>query len=253
MHTGRSSLPRPLWKRVVRRIGKRLLSWRFRRYRPEAEPERRVKVAGLHLRVLPGVFNPALHFTSGFLANYLRRAGVVPPGGEVLDIGTGTGVLAIAAALANAGQVMAIDINPAAVECARLNARRYGLARSITVSQSDLFSGVHGQRFDLVLCNPPYFRGEPRNPAEMAYRGGSDLEWFDRFGRGLHTHLKSTGRCIITLGDAADTHTILQRLALYGWRIEPLAHRDLLVEEISLYALTPEGSGATCTDQLERR
>src|SRR5689334_23436899 len=119
---------RPVWKRAAGRVLKRALNWRYRHFRPGSEPERWVRVAGLRLRVLPEVFNPALHFTSGFFAETLRRPGLIPPGGAVLDLGTGSGIAAIAAAQAGAGRVVAVDSNPEAVRCARGNVRRYGLA-----------------------------------------------------------------------------------------------------------------------------
>ena len=58
---------------------------------------------GAALAGVAEVFNPALHFTSGFLAETLRRPGLVPPGGAVLDLGTGSGIAAIAAGLGARG------------------------------------------------------------------------------------------------------------------------------------------------------
>src|SRR5438309_11457248 len=105
----------PLWRRIVRRVGKRLLAWRYRRFTPESSPDRVVTLAGLRLVVKRGVFDPSMHFTSGVLARYIRTPGVVPRGGSVLDLGTGTGVLALSAALAGADRVVVCDISPAAV------------------------------------------------------------------------------------------------------------------------------------------
>src|SRR5215207_7772203 len=111
MHTAEwGSRARPAWKRAAGRALKRALAWRYRHFRPGTEPERWTRVAGLRLRVLPQVFNPGQHFTSGFLAEYLARPGVVPAGGMVLDIGTGSGIAAIAAARAGAGRVVAVDL-----------------------------------------------------------------------------------------------------------------------------------------------
>src|SRR6476659_2132220 len=101
----------PEWKRTARRVLKRLIAWRYRRFQPEREPARWARVAGLRLWVGPGVFNPGLHFTSAFLARTLARPGVVPRGGAVCDLGTGSGIAAIAAARAGAGRVVATDLN----------------------------------------------------------------------------------------------------------------------------------------------
>src|SRR5215212_4952583 len=204
---------RPVWKRAAGRVLKRALNWRFRHFRPGAEPARWTRVAGFRLRVLPQVFNPGLHFTSGFLAGYLGRPGVVPPGGAVLDMGTGSGIAALAAARAGAGRVVAVDLNPAAVACATANAARYGLAGRVTVRQGDLFGPVAGERFDCIVCNPPYFPGTAGTLAEQAYMGGPNYEWLGRFAAEAGDHLAPGGRVLVVLGDATDVAAVLARLA----------------------------------------
>ena len=222
---------------------KRALAWRYRHFRPGSEPERWVRVAGLRLQVLPEVFNPAVHFTSGFLAETLRRPGLVPPGGSVLDLGTGSGIAAIAAARAGAGRVVAVDLNPAAVRCAAANVRRYGLADRVDVREGDLFAPVARERFDRIISNPPEFRRTPRTPAEAAYLGGPQYEWLDRFAAGAAAHLTPGGGCLLVLGDAADVGTILAHLRAPGWRLREVAGRDIWVEMLYIYAMTPESVG----------
>jgi release factor glutamine methyltransferase len=217
---------------------KRALAWRYRHFRPGAEPERWVRVAGLRLQVLPEVFNPALHFTSGFLAETLRRPGLVPPGGTVLDLGTGSGIAAIAAAQAGAGRVVAVDLNPAAAHCAVANVRRYRLSDRVDVREGDLFAPVAGERFDRIVCNPPYFRGTPQTRAEAAYYAGAQYEWLDRFAAGAATHLTPDGYCLLVFGDAADLEAIRAHLSAPGWRLGEVARRDIWVEVLYIYAMT---------------
>ena len=183
----------PGWRRVLRRAGKRLLAWRYRRFTPESEPDRVVKIAGLRLHVMRGVFDPSMHFTSGVLARFVMSPGAIPLDISVLDLGTGTGVLAIAAALSGAGKVVACDINPAAIESARRNVEDHRLSDIVSVRQGDMFAPVQGERFDLVLCNPPYFRGEPKSMAERAYLAGPNLEWLHKFGNALNGTFSLTG------------------------------------------------------------
>jgi release factor glutamine methyltransferase len=225
---------------LLRRLARRLLRWRYRNFRPESQRERTVRVAGLQLLVLPGVFSPALHFTSRVFARFLSRLGAIPRGGTVLDLGTGTGVLAIVAARSGAARVVAVDINPAAVRCARSNAARNGAQSVVEVREGNGFGPVDAERFDLVVCNPPYFRGEPKSLAERAFLGGPNLEWFTNFGRELHNHLHTGGHALISLGDAAEIDSILRLLGGCGWRIEQVARRDILVEIIYLFKLTPD-------------
>jgi release factor glutamine methyltransferase len=227
---------------------KRALAWRYRRFRPGSEPERWVRVAGLRLQVLPEVFNPALHFTSGWMAAMVRRPGLIPPGSAVLDLGTGSGIAAIAAAQAGAGRVVAVDLNPAAVRCAAANVRRYGLADRVAVREGDLFAPVAGERFDRIICNPPYFPGTPRTPAEAAYFGGPQYEWLDRFAAGAAAHLTPGGGCLLVLGDAADLGAIRAHLQAPGWRLTEVARRDIWIEVLYIIAMTPE-PGALAPDR----
>jgi release factor glutamine methyltransferase len=228
----------PAWKRFMRRAGKRFLAWKYRRFSPDSEPDSTVNIAGLRLYVLRGVFNPAVHFTSGVLAGYLKKPGVISVSDSVLDLGTGTGVIALTAALSGAGRVVATDISPEAVRCARLNVKRYGLERVVKVQEGDMFAVVHAEKFDLVLCNPPYFRGEPANMAERAFLAGLSLEWIKRFGHDLHDHLSPSGGSIISLGDAADIAAIVNLLEEAGWSCIEVGRRDIVVETVYLFRLT---------------
>lgn len=103
--------------------------------------------------VPPGVFIPRPETEElGELA--IREFRKAPPFPRALDIGTGTGVLAIALARARPdGEVWAVDISPKAIRAARRNAERLGVR--LVLRRSDLFSGVEG-KFHLIVANPPY-------------------------------------------------------------------------------------------------
>ncbi|HYO51052.1 MAG TPA: methyltransferase [Chloroflexia bacterium] len=219
------------------RIGKRALAWKFRHFRPGMQPERWVRVAGMRLRVASGVFDPSLHFTSAFLAEFLSRPGVIAPTNRVLDVGTGSGIAAIAAARAGAKEVVAVDVNPQAVRCAKDNVAHMGLRGRVEVRESDMFTAVPGERFDLLVCNPPYFRGVPTNLADGAYMAGADYEWLDRFSHEARSHLCASGRCLIVIGDAADVREIVGRMGRAGWSVALAAKRDILVEVIYIFVL----------------
>ena len=75
---------------------------------------------------------------------------------RVLDMGTGSGAIALSIAHSRPdAQLMAVDASEAALDVARENARRLGI-RNISLLQSDWFSALNGQRFDLIVSNPPY-------------------------------------------------------------------------------------------------
>jgi precorrin-6B methylase 2 len=99
------------------------------------------------------------------LANLLVRRRVE----TALDLGTGCGVLALTMAR-HAGRVVATDVNPRAVELARLSATRSGI-RNVELREGDWYAPVQGERFDLIACNPPYVISPE---TRLLFRDGSE-------------------------------------------------------------------------------
>ena len=95
----------------------------------------------------------------------------------VLDVGTGCGILAILTA-EKAKQVVAVDINPYAIECATNNAQTNGVKDRIEFRQGDLFQPIkQNEKFDLILFNSPYLPSEPDEEKSWigkAWAGGPD-------------------------------------------------------------------------------
>jgi release factor glutamine methyltransferase len=116
----------------------------------------------MRLLPLPGVFQPPSD--SYMLADQLRRERL-GPGVSVLDLCTGSGHLAVVAALAGASTV-AIDVSRRAMLSVRLNARLNGVR--VTPLRGDLFAPVAGRRFDVIVSNPPYL---PHPDEELPDRG----------------------------------------------------------------------------------
>ncbi len=129
---------------------------------------------------------------------------------RVLDLCTGSGCLAILAAHAfpNAS-IDAIDLSPPALQVARKNVRMHGMSARVRVMASDLFETVQGERYDLILSNPPYVNkaAMDRLPREylheprMALAAGSDgLEVTMRIIDEAGVHLTPNGRLIVEIG-----------------------------------------------------
>jgi len=119
----------------------------WRRYRRQRDDE-------LIVRLDPGLaFGTGTHPTTQLCLRWVER--LVQPGHRVLDVGTGSGILSIAAVRAGAAEVVAVDIDPLAVDAARANVRLNRLAQQIQVRQGSAqdVQPEAATRFDLVLAN----------------------------------------------------------------------------------------------------
>lgn len=124
--------------------------------------------------------------------------------GLVLDMGTGDGIQAITAARKpEVTRVVAVDINPRALEEARENAASAGVSEKVEFRLGDLFQAVGDERFDYILFNPPYLPThpeEPRDEATRAWDGGpTGAEAVKRFLREARDHLRLGGKILLIL------------------------------------------------------
>jgi release factor glutamine methyltransferase len=149
-------------------------------------------------------------------------------------MGTGSGVGAVAAARLGAG-VVAVDINPHAVRCARINALLNHVEDRVEVRQGDLFAAVAGERFDLVLFNPPYFRGTPRHILDAAWRSEDVAE---RFAAALPRHLTPGGRALLLLSTDGDAPAFLAALAGAGCTTAVVRRHERLNEVLTVFEVT---------------
>jgi ribosomal protein L3 glutamine methyltransferase len=132
---------------------------------------------------------------------------------RVLDIGTGSGCIAIAAAHAlPAARVDATDLSGRALAVARANVRRHRLGRRIRVRRADVYDGLAGRRYDIVVSNPPYvsvaeMRRLPREhraePASSLRAAKGGLAIVERIVAGARRHLSQAGILVVEVGLAA--------------------------------------------------
>jgi SAM-dependent methyltransferase len=141
-------------------------------------------------RVVPPNDRVYLGNHSYVLAHYMR-----PTGGSALDLGTGTGFLALQCA-DGARRVTASDVDERAVEAASLNVAMNGLGGRVEVVRSDLFEDLAGRRFDYICANVPFVPVPPdvAYPA-FAAGGGDGLAFVRRIATALPDHLEQGGRC----------------------------------------------------------
>lgn len=139
-----------------------------------------------------------------------RKDGVPPPA-DILDMGTGSGVIGLSLALAfPESRVALVDVSADALALARENAEMLNLpAERVEFLQSDLFSALHGRRFDLIAANLPYIAaGEisglsaevQRDPALALDGGPRGTELIERFIGELPQHLTLNGLVALEVG-----------------------------------------------------
>lgn len=165
-----------------------------------------VEFGGANLRIEKGVFCPTLTNTSPVLLHAID----VQPGERVLDVFSGCGAFGIIAALRGA-EAVTIDSSRNAVECAKRNAARNNVASRIDIRLGDVRiisdagkGGIRrGERFDLVIANPPLLPGEPHGPLSAAiFSPGFDV--ITAFISSLPSYLSPNGRCFLLTSDVLD-------------------------------------------------
>jgi release factor glutamine methyltransferase len=117
--------------------------------------------------------------------------------GNILEMGTGSGYIAIQLSkMSRVGRVVAVDVNPKAVETARNNALMAGVSEAVMFMESDLFQRLGDSRFNWVLFNPPYLPSEGiiDEPSWAGGRNGGEL--ITRFLSKAPLHLSPGGRIL---------------------------------------------------------
>jgi len=175
----------------------------------------------MRLMTLPGVFRP--HSDSLLLAEHLREA--VEPGASVADVCTGSGVLAVTAACSGAGTVVAIDVSRRAVLTTWINARLNRV--SIRARRGDLFAPLDGERFDLIVSNPPYVPAAddalPTRGRARAWDAGRDgRALLDRICAQVPARLRPGGSVLLVHSSVCDADRTVEMLSGGGLDAEVL-------------------------------
>lgn len=118
----------------------------------------------------------------------------IEPGDSVLDVGTGSGVIAIFACYQGAETVLAVDVNPAAIRSARHNAKLHGFEKTMKVRRSNLFQHIRPhEQFDVITANLP-FRDKSAHDVVARSQWDTDFKTNTQFFKEVGNYLKPDGR-----------------------------------------------------------
>ena len=160
------------------------------------------------------------------LADVLRQE-PLPPDARVLDVCTGSGLLAVTAALCGA-RATAVDVSRRAVLCAALNARINGVR--VRGLRGDLFAPVEGECLDAIVANPPYLPAEDdelpmRGPARAWDAGRDGRALLDRLCAKAPDHLAPGGVLLVVHSSLCDPDATLATLRERGLRADIAVRR----------------------------
>jgi len=194
--------------------------------------KKQVHYDGLVFQVAKDVYEP--DEDSFIVDDYLAQ--VVKENDVVLDVGTGCGILAVVAAR-KAKNVVATDINPHAVKCAKLNAKTNRVNNKMNVRLGDLFKPIRKtEKFDLIIFNAPYLPtalSEQKTWVGKAWSGGPDgRQLIDQFVHEAPQCLARNGRILLVQSSLANIDETLRAFSEKGLETRVVAEKKFAFETI---------------------
>jgi len=192
---------------------------------------KKIRFAGRVFYIFDYVYEPAED--TFLIAKHLKVDGFV------LDVGTGCGILSVLAA-SKAKHIVAVDINPYAARCAKINAEVNGVSDKIDILIGDLFNPIHENlTFDTILFNAPYLPDEKRKESksliEYAWSGGKDgREVIDRFIQQAPKYLKPYGRILLVQSSLSDVEKTIREFRKRRLQARIIDEEKIFFETISL-------------------
>jgi release factor glutamine methyltransferase len=150
---------------------------------------------------------------------------------RVLDMGTGSGIVAILAA-ARSSDVVAVDVNPKAVAAARANAGLNSVANRIRFNVSDVFDAVEGE-FDLIIFDPPFRWFKARDLLELSHTD-DNYRALTRFMGEVRHRLRPGGRILLNFGTSGDIDYLYHLIDKAHLKKEVLATDEVVTDDLTV-------------------
>jgi len=191
----------------------------------------------MRLTVRRTVFHPRYFISSEHFAEFIDTLDL--DGKRVIDVGTGTGILAIAAARAGAERVVATDINPNAVLSVPENAHRNGAGDRVTAVCMDLLSGfVAAPLFDVIVANLPKHAQEPRDVADRGWHGGPSHRYILPLFDQAYERLKPNGQLYVMLSSHSHLDLVETAIKRAGFKYRIAKKYSIFIDSFVLYECT---------------
>ncbi len=196
-------------------------------------------VMGINLWIYPKVFCPNLGKASSLLLEELK----LKRNSAVLDMGTGSGIYAIFCIYDGASKVVATDISPYAINCAKRNVKMHKMSGRIEIREGDVFGPIRKkEKFDLILANLPFFRkgGFKFNGTYIEKMFvDENAKIIKSMLRDSRKHLNPDGKIIMIYGITGFVSDLLRLMKKYRYKYRILATRNYLCDEYYLLELLP--------------
>ena len=167
-----------------------------------------VELRGMSIIVEPGVWSPAYDWSGQFMIDNLPDF----TGKDVLEVGSGSGLISVYAGRSGAKQITSVDINPKAVENTSMNFRKHGIKCGCAFV-SDGFSKVRGD-FDVVIFNAPYHGCKPADLLEYAC-ADEDYRALRGFFHDVLNHLRQDGVIMLGFSESGDMELFRSLITKY--------------------------------------
>ena len=181
------------------------------------------------LIVLPGVFPPKRD--TQLLIDTLD----VRDADSILDVGTGTGALAIWAAHNSQASIVAVDMSDASVGNAKKNTECYGFEDQIDVRKGDVYSSLsNNETFDVILANLPG-RNKPASDDIAAAQWDTDFQAHRSLFSTANTHLRPGGRIYIVKANYPDLPEMIELATSYSYQVKVIGKSDATENDPRIY------------------